>query len=77
MLNKFKFWFNHSPYGFIIGLILLGIVTAALYLTLFGEKLGIIGLIVGGLIGSTYAAVFNKARDAYRKPYKDGQNENP
>lgn len=75
MFNKFKFWFYNSPYGFIGGLILLCITTAALYLTLFGEDVGIMGAIAGGLIGSTYTSFFNKARDAYRKPYKDGQNE--
>lgn len=71
MFNKFKCWFYHSTYGFIVGLILLGILAAALYLSLFGGKVGIVDVVIGALIGSTYTAVFNKARDKHLKSYKD------
>lgn len=62
MLNKFKIWFYNSPFAFIIGLICLGLVTAALCLTLFGEKIGLFFAIAGGLIGSIYTNYYHKAQ---------------
>ena len=71
MLNKFNRWFYHSPYGFIAGLIVLGVVSTALYLALFGGEVGVVDMLIGALIGSAYTAVYNKTRDKHLKSHKD------